>query len=254
MNGSALVDHIQIAANFEPRVGFDAPALIVLHYTGMESGRAAVDWLCNPISKVSCHYLVDVDGTIYQMVDEGLRAWHAGQSSWQGVYDINSMSIGIEIQNPGHVAGCPAFPQQQMDRVISLCLDIMARHGLAPEQVVAHSDIAPGRKIDPGEAFDWLALARAGIGLHVLHSKAACPDPVYREGENCEDIADSQRALSSLGYGLDTNGRFDKKTRIVIEAFQRRYRPSQVSGVIDGQTLDIINRLRAVQPSSGYIA
>lgn len=138
--------------------------MLIMHYTGMNSGEAAVNWLCNVESGVSSHYLVDVDGTITQMVSEGDRAWHAGKSSWDGVEDINSCSIGIEIQNEGPLGDFPEFPDVQMMAVTELSLDIIARHKIADSRVLGHSDVAPGRKIDPGEKFPWQALAKTGVG------------------------------------------------------------------------------------------
>lgn len=139
--------------------------MLLMHYTGMNSGQAAVKWLCTPESSVSCHYLVDVDGSITQMVCESKRAWHAGKSFWQGVEDINSCSIGIEIQNEGPLADFPDFADVQIDAVIALSKDIMVRHGIMPERVLGHSDVAPGRKIDPGEKFPWARLAKNGVSL-----------------------------------------------------------------------------------------
>lgn len=205
-----------------------------------------MDWLCNPASKVSCHYLVDDNGTIVQMVDEDQRAWHAGVSSWRGEIDINSTSIGIEIQNQGHAAGCPAFPAIQMQRVAALCADIMKRHRLGFDQVVAHSDIAPGRKVDPGEAFDWEWLHGQGIGQCVVASKSA--GPMLRKGDEGPEVATLQRNLTRVGYSIDQNSRFDDRTRIVVEAFQRRFRRARVDGLADGETLGILQRLLAVTP------
>lgn len=222
------------------------PRLIVLHYTGMASGRAAVEWLCNPDSKVSCHYLVDEDGLIVQMVDETLRAWHAGVSSWRGEIDINSTSIGIEIQNQGHVAGCPSFPKIQMQRIADLCSDIITRHSLACGQIVAHSDIAPGRKVDPGEAFDWQWLHGQGLGHYVVSSH--CAGATFRMGDEGPEVVAFQRNLAQFGYGIDATGLFDDRTRIVVEAFQRRFRRSRVDGLADGETRDILQRLLAVMP------
>lgn len=228
----------------EARFNGAVPRLIVLHYTGMASGRAAVDWLCNPASKVSCHYLVDDDGTIVQMVDETLRAWHAGVSSWRGEIDINSISIGIEIQNLGHAAGCPVFPAVQMHRVAALCLEIMARNGFGFDQVVAHSDVAPGRKVDPGEAFDWEWLHSQGIGQCAVVRPHA--GDMFRKGDKGEAVAALQGNLARYGYGIEPNGTFDDRTRIVVEAFQRRFRRSRVDGIADAETLEILQRLLAV--------
>jgi N-acetylmuramoyl-L-alanine amidase len=244
--GSRLVDRIQQSPNVEARVDGAVPRLIVLHYTGMTSGRAAVDWLCNPASKVSCHYLVDYDGTIVQMVDETLRAWHAGVSSWRGEIDINSISIGIEIQNQGHAAGCPTFPAVQMHRVAALCSDIMARYGFGFDQVVAHSDIAPGRKVDPGEAFDWEWLHSQGVGQCVVVQATA--GEMLRKGDDGKAVAALQRDLAAYGYGIEATGQFDDRTRIVVEAFQRRFRRSRVDGIADAETQGILQRLLAVTP------
>ncbi len=238
MKGSTLADRYQASPNHERRANGLTPRLLVLHYTGMASGQVAADWLCNPASRVSCHYLVDVDGLIIQMVDEGRRAWHAGTSNWHGEIDINSASIGIEIQNLGHSGGCPAFPGVQMQRVAALCLDIMLRYHMKPQDVVAHSDVAPGRKIDPGEVFDWEFLAERGIGQMVVAAAGAV---------SVADLRDAQECLAKLGYGIDATGQFDERSRIVIEAFQRRYRRTPVNGKMDIETSDILCRLLAIQ-------
>jgi N-acetylmuramoyl-L-alanine amidase len=237
VNGSKFVDRYQASPNHEPRARGMMPHLVVLHYTGMVSGQVAADWLCNPESRVSCHYLIDLDGSVVQMVDEERRAWHAGVASWRGEIDINSASIGIEIQNIGHSGGCPPFPPVQMRRVGDLCLDIMRRYDLRPRDVIAHSDIAPGRKIDPGEAFEWRYLAERGIGHLVVvpqHARSSVP------------VTEAQAMLRSLGYGIDQTGQNDDRTRIVLEAVQRRYRPWQVDGKLDAGTSEIIRRLMAI--------
>ena len=234
MKGSALVSRVQHSPNIEPRLDGKTPRYLILHYTGMVTGKAAADWLCNPASKVSCHYLVDVDGEVVQMVDETLRAWHAGVGSWHGEIDINSASIGIEIQNEGHAAGSPAFPAVQMKRVAELSRDIMLRHHIPPQNVLAHSDIAPGRKIDPGEQFDWEWLAGQGVGIVVKAS-----------GSEVMQIPTLQSSLAQLGYGIDVTGTHNLRTIKVIEAFQRHFRRSKVDGVADGETCDAIRRLLA---------
>lgn len=233
MNGSARVDRVQLSPNHEARAEGKTPRFLILHYTGMATGKAAVDWLCNEVSRVSCHYLVDDDGTIVQMVDETRRAWHAGVSSWQGEIDINSASIGIEIQNQGHNAGSPAFPAVQMRRLAELSRDIMQRHHIPPENVLAHSDVAPGRKIDPGECFDWDWLAGQGVGVVVKPGSA----------REAMDIATQQKCLAELGYAIEVTAAKDARTTKVIEAFQRHHRRSKVDGVADAETCDVIRRL-----------
>ena len=141
---------VRVSPNFGPRAGVSRPDMIVLHYTGMKTGAAAEAWLCTPESQVSSHYLVHEDGRVVQMVRESDRAWHAGKSSWHGVTDVNSHSIGIEIVNPGHEFGYRGFPRRQTAAVIELCTGIIVRNGILPQRILAHSDVAPGRKIDPG--------------------------------------------------------------------------------------------------------
>ena len=162
---SGLVTRLCASPNHGERVGGRAPDSIILHYTGMADGASALAWLCNPRSSVSCHYVVEEDGAVVQLVAEARRAWHAGRSCWHGVEDMNSASLGIEIVNSGHDAGLPPFPERQIRAVIALVpRSRRARHAIAPERILAHSDIAPGRKQDPGERFPWSELFRAGIG------------------------------------------------------------------------------------------
>ena len=157
--------------------------MIILHYTGMATGAAAESWLCDPASEVSSHYLVHEDGSIVQMVRESDRAWHAGKGSWRGETDINSRSVGIEIVNPGHALGYTTFPKRQIAAVIELCRDITTRHAIRPQRVLAHSDVAPGRKIDPGEKFPWRKLAEAGVGHFVAPARSG-GRPVLGPGDS----------------------------------------------------------------------
>ena len=211
---------------------------VVLHYTGMVSCTAALERLCDPAAQVSSHYLLDEDGTVYRLVDENLRAWHAGKSFWRGVRDLNSTSVGIEIVNPGHDHGYRAFPGAQIDALIGLVGEIIARHGVTADNIVGHSDIAPGRKADPGELFPWERLAAAGIGLWPEPSQTLPGIP---------DLGAAFRRLSEIGYpvpvtevlGADllepSSGATD-----VITAFQRRFRPGRVDGVLDVETAAIL--------------
>lgn len=213
--------------------------LLILHYTGMESAEAALERLCDPASGVSAHYLIDEDASCYQLVDEAARAHHAGVSSWGGEADINSCSIGIELVNPGHAypgyAGdYRAFPDAQMKCLIDLVRDICARHDIKPRHVLGHSDVAPGRKIDPGELFDWPSLAREGLAL--------MPDG---EGASFKDFTarDVQEKLRGFGYGIEVTGEYDEQTTAVIAAFQRHFRPSNFDGVMDGESYAILERI-----------
>jgi N-acetylmuramoyl-L-alanine amidase len=241
---------VRASPNFGPRRGPLRPDMIILHYTGMPSGEGAEAWLCNPASEVSSHYIVHEDGRVVQMVREADRAWHAGRSSWQGHQDINSASVGIEIANPGHAYGYPDFPAAQIRRVIALCRDIARRHAIAAERVLAHSDVAPGRKIDPGEKFPWPKLARAGLG--VVGRAGAPGKPLLRPGDAGAAVEDLQAMLAAFGYGIEVTGRYDAATETVVAAFQRHFRPRRVDGVADRSSLNLLRRLLAkVSPHAG---
>ncbi len=239
---------VRVSPNFGARREGMRPDCVILHYTGMETGAAAENWLCASESEVSAHYLVHEDGRVVQMVRESDRAWHAGRASWKGLSDVNSFSIGVEIVNPGPLAGFPDFPDAQIEAVAALCRDVCARHGIAPERVLAHSDVAPGRKIDPGERFPWARLAGLGVGHHVE------PAPVQGGrflslGDRGEPVEAFQSMLSLYGYGLEINGLFDEETRAAVEAFQRHFRPARVDGVADRSTIETLHRLLRALPS-----
>jgi N-acetylmuramoyl-L-alanine amidase len=233
--------------NFGPRAADMRPEMVILHYTGMATGQGAEDWLCDPRSEVSSHYLVHEDGRVVQMVREADRAWHAGKSFWRGVTDINSQSVGIEIVNPGHGLGYPAFPARQIRSVVTLCADIVARQGTNPAMVLAHSDVAPGRKVDPGEKFPWDILARAGLGDHVPASRARRGTSLVA-GDEGQGVTDLQSLLARYGYGIDITGVFDPRTVAVVEAFQRHFRRRSVDGVADASTVQTLERLVARLP------
>lgn len=237
---SALVGHVQASPNIGERRGGLAPTILLLHYTGMPSAAKAIDWLARPESKVSCHYVIDEAGRITQMVAERMRAWHAGVAYWAGESDINSASIGIEIQNPGHQDGYHAFPRAQMRAVRDLASDITARHRIAPERVLAHSDVAPLRKIDPGERFDWRWLAHAGVGHWVA------PAPLRAADDRPSDpgmLAAVSSMLTAYGYGVDVDGVSGPDLASVVRAFQRHFRPRRVDGKVDASTLLTLERL-----------
>ncbi|MTH97943.1 N-acetylmuramoyl-L-alanine amidase [Roseibium sp. RKSG952] len=221
---------------------------LVLHYTGMKSAEDALRRMCDPASEVSAHYLVYEDGRIDQLVPESRRAWHAGKSCWKGERDINSRSIGVEIVNPGHDGGCPDYPGAQIEAVIGLCLDICARHAISPWRVLAHSDIAPDRKADPGEKFPWDRLAQAGVGLHVTPGDAG-GGILMQEGEAGQPVEAVQSMLALYGYDVGVTGQFDRRTVLAVTAFQRHFRPARVDGIVDQPTVETLYALLSKLPS-----
>lgn len=222
---------------------------VILHYTGMADDASALAWLCNPASEVSCHYYVREDGEVLQLVPEARRAWHAGRSSWRGETDINSHSIGIEIVNPGHAGGLPPFPQTQIEAVIALCRDIARRHGISPPNFLAHSDIAPGRKQDPGERFPWKTIHRHGIG-HWVVPPAWDASEALAIGDTGTRVVALQTALAGYGYGLAITGTYDSDTIKVVAAFQRHFHPVRVDGVADAATTATLTALLAHLPKA----
>ena len=218
--------------NHDARNG--AVDMIVLHYTGMKDCAGALDRLCDAESKVSAHYLIDEDGTLYALVDESRRAWHAGVASWHGETDINGCSIGIELVNPGHEFGYRAFPEPQMKALEHLCANLVERHDISAARVLGHGDVAPARKQDPGELFDWPRLAALGLAL--------LPDPqpvgtaTLKNGDASDEVLALQGELGAIGYGIVGDGRYGAATAAVVTAFQRHYRPATVDGVADPET------------------
>jgi N-acetylmuramoyl-L-alanine amidase len=237
-----------------PSPNFDARTrpidLVVLHYTGMQDAETALNRLTDPspiagrypgpwqpfdvvkdapLSRVSAHYFVDEAGQVYSLVPEEHRAWHAGASSWEGEGDVNARSIGIEIVNGGHDFGLPEFPAAQIDAVIALLRDIFGRWpGLNAKRVVAHSDIAPERKADPGEKFPWKRLADAGVSIW--------PDHIAMQLSYDDPISDAQQLLAAIGYDVKQSGAMDVATKAALIAFQRRFRPGNIDGAIDDET------------------
>lgn len=217
--------------NHGPRADGARVELLILHYTGMPTAAHALDRLCDPAAQVSAHYTVDEDGTVYAHVPEDRRAWHAGRSSWRGAEDVNSRSIGVEIVNPGHEFGYRPFPPVQMAAVAELCRGIIERHGIAPAGVLGHSDVAPARKEDPGELFDWPGLAARGIGLWPTPSQA-----------DDGPISEAEVAALLGRYGYDP-----AEPRALL-AFQRHFHPDRLTGTADPET---VRRLRALLRLTG---
>ncbi|GAM98439.1 N-acetylmuramoyl-L-alanine amidase [alpha proteobacterium U9-1i] len=227
--------------------------LVVLHYTGMQDGETALARLCDPapvagnypgpwqeqsvapaapLARVSTHYVVGEAGEIYRVVEENARAWHAGVSSWKGEGDVNARAIGIEIVNGGHDFGLPDFPDAQIDAVILLVADILQRRALSPGSVVGHSDVAPDRKLDPGEKFPWKRLADAGVSVW--------PKTIPLTQSSDDKIGALQQHLAAFGYDVLTSGVMDAQTKAALMAFQRRFRPSRIDGVADEETRGLL--------------
>ncbi len=208
-------------------------SMLVLHYTGMPDADSAINWLANPESKVSAHYVVTEAGEVVRMVPEEKRAWHAGASYWRGIADVNSASIGIEICNPGHEWGYRGFPDAQVEALIPLMYDIVTRHNITRGNIVGHSDVAPDRKLDPGEMFPWGRLARLRLALprptrHLM-------DPLWSDSA-------FMLALERFGYDI-------KDTEAAVRAFQRRFRPEMIDGIIDGECRAILLALLLPKPT-----
>ena len=246
---SFLVAEVAPSPNYDERKQGRAPDMILLHYTGMQTGEAALKRLCAPDSKVSSHYVVFEDGRIVQCVPEALRAWHAGVASWSGETDINSCSIGIEIVNRGHEFGYRDFPLRQIAAVISLCRSILTRRGpISADRILAHSDVAPARKQDPGEKSPWELLRESGIGHWVRPAALNLEGPTLKPGDSGDAVRRLQRVLRGYGYGIEDTGNYDDATRTVVTAFQRHFRPARVDGIADASTLLTLRALLETRP------
>ena len=244
---SPLVSRVVPSPNHNERVNGERPEILLLHYTGMRSGQAALERLTDPAAEVSSHYLVEENGEIVQLVPEARRAWHAGAGSWRGRGDVNSRSIGIEIVNPGHEHGYRPFPDAQIAAVIELCRECVDRWQILPQSVLAHSDIAPARKEDPGELFPWDQLFSAGVG-HWSVPQTVSSGRFLSEGDRGQPVEAWQALLAAYGYPIEIDGIFGKETRLVTLGFQRHFRPGKLDGVADVATISTLHRLLVTQP------
>jgi len=235
--------------NFGERRNGRQPDMIVLHYTGMPDAEGAVMRLCKEGSEVSAHYIVLEDGGVLQCVPERMRAWHAGESYWAGETDINSCSIGIELINRGHDWGYPDFPLRQIAAVIALCRGIIIRRNIPLDRVLAHSDIAPHRKKDPGEKFPWASLANSGVG-HWEPPAPIEPGESLSIGASGDAVSRLQRNLADYGYNMPVTGHYDDATATVVIAFQRHFRPARIDGVADVSTRATLEALLESRPKS----
>ena len=214
--------------NFDERPGDGRVDMLILHYTGMRTAQEALDRLCDSAARVSAHYLIDEDGAVTRLVAEEKRAWHAGISSWRGRSDINGASIGIELVNLGHEFGYRRFPEPQMAALETLARGILGRHPIPARHVIGHSDVAPLRKQDPGELFDWSRLARAGIGVW--------PDFSGVAARSLPNLREIQSMLAAIGYFCPQSGALDAASTAALLAFQRHFRPERCDGVLDTET------------------
>jgi len=228
-----LTLHEHPSPNHNERPANEPVDLLILHYTGMRSAREAIDRLCEPAAAVSSHYVVDEDGSVLRLVPENRRAWHAGVSYWHGHTALNDRSIGIEIVNPGHEWGYRDFPALQMAAVCDLCLSILSRHKIPARNIVAHSDVAPDRKEDPGEKFRWEDLARNGVGLWPLDVPDLGTGGPIRDATRLRKV---RAALARIGYLITPEGALDPGLSAVLRAFQRHWRPEAVTGQADAGT------------------
>jgi N-acetylmuramoyl-L-alanine amidase len=251
---SCVVAEVTPSPNHNERGDGRRPDMILLHYTGMTDADSALALLCAAGSKVSAHYFVFEDGRIVQMVPENRRAWHAGRSEWAGETDINSCSIGIEIANPGHDHGYPDFPKRQIAAVTALCRSIQTRNAIAPLRVLAHSDVAPARKQDPGEKFPWHTLYESGVGHWVKPAPLTNFGQVLAPGSRGDAVVALQKSLHEYGYGIEASGDYDPLTVEVVTAFQRHFRPERVDGHGDPSTRSTLQELLASRSRPRTIA
>lgn len=227
----SLIHHYQ-SPNFDERSNPQCLDLIIIHYTGMEKVKEALTRLCDPLAKVSAHYLIDQKGKCYQLVDDQKRAWHAGVSYWQGIRDINGISLGIELDNGGYDGGLPFFPEPQIQALLSLLTCLSQKYHINKKKIIGHSDVAPLRKMDPGELFPWFTLYQHGFGLWPAStSQQAVP----------QSILEVQKILRGIGYDCPLNGIIDHQTEAVIQAFQRHFTPNEITGTLTNQLKNVLS-------------
>lgn len=225
---------VRASPNRDARPAGAPVGLVILHYTGMRSAGAALERLCDPAASVSAHYLLAADGGLWSLVDEAERAWHAGRSFWRGRERLNDVSIGVELVNPGHAHGLRPFPERQLAALEALLAGLCARWPVRPAGILGHSDVAPERKLDPGERFPWPRLARAGLAIW---PERASPRP--------PDAAAADRLLAAIGYRPPADGR---ARFLALAAFQRRFRPWRVDGRLDAETMGRLEAVAALSP------
>jgi len=230
--------------NHDDRAPGSRIELLIVHYTGMPTADGARARLCDAAAKVSSHYLINEDGQVYRLVAEERRAWHAGAGGWRGQGDVNSRAIGVELVNPGHEHGYRPFPPAQMAAFVALARGILARHPIAATGVLGHSDVAPTRKTDPGELFDWRGLAADGIGVWPDLAVRPAPGPALLAlGATGDAVRELQSKLAAYGYEIPVDGLYGSVTAQVVTAFQRHFRPWRVDGQTDAETSSYLDKL-----------
>lgn len=235
-----LVVTENLSPNWDERPDGVALDTVVLHYTGMRSGAEALERMCDPAAKVSAHYMIEEDGSVFLLVPEAKRAWHAGVSCWQGQDNLNHNSIGVELVNPGHEFGYRAFPDVQIESLLSLLADISSRHAIPKARYIGHSDIAPDRKTDPGELFPWRMLAEKGFGLWSdLDGNRS--EVVLKKGVTGSGVDRLNKQLGVVGYTWANSLIYDENLERVVKAFQAHWRPQSVTGCYDKGTALILN-------------
>lgn len=238
--------------NWNERPAFEASGAplidtVILHYTGMQSAEAALAHMCSPAAQVSAHYCVNEDGTACELVHPDKRAWHAGVSSWQGRENLNHTSIGIELVNPGHEFGYRDFPARQIETLLELLEQLRVRYDIPAARYLGHSDVAPARKMDPGEKFPWQTLAEGGFGLwpqkDVIDAGRNDGTFVAKKGMIGADVASLNKILSLIGYSVFLGDSYTQSTQDALKAFQRHWRQSRVSGELDRGTQKVLDAI-----------
>jgi len=240
------MEHIS-SPNFNVRPEGAEIDMLVLHYTGMPTAQDALDRMCDPKAEVSSHYMVEETGNVIALVDEDKRAWHAGVSKWRGRDNINHYSIGIEIVNPGHEFGYSRFPAEQMEAVAELCLSVLGRYKIPSYNIVGHSDIAPLRKQDPGERFDWKWMAEKGVGVFPDIPKKTPYEDGVEIGMRNDRVYDLQSRMRKYGYSVEVDGYFGPNMSQIVQAFQRRFMPIRLDGIWDTWCDYRLNKLLKVK-------
>ena len=223
----------RLSPNFEER-GNSEIKFVIIHYTGMKPLKKTIEKFIDPGSKVSCHWLISENGYFYKIVEEKNIAWHCGSSSWKNLTGLNKYSIGIELDNPGHGNSYKGFSKPQMHSLVILLKNILEKYNISYKNVLAHSDIAPERKVDPGEFFNWAYLAKKKLAFFppVVYQKEKQGN-VFKFGDSSAKIKYIKKLLNDIGYQTDSKNKFDLKFKLIVEAFQRRFFPYYINGIID---------------------